>query len=155
MKVFANILLLGLAALFGNNKNIKESKTILYVLPDAVEVSVNKYMHQLYPKQETLDFYFLLENKGTDICAITAIRYEKDKQTTISKWIEGTDRSVLIDRKNYPLLLDSDFRFGSLREDNIGVMGKRDGFVTRVLAINESCFTIVFRHSTGKVIKTP
>jgi hypothetical protein len=135
-------------------KGQSSSSRILYVLPDSVEIAANGYIQRLVAPSVTKQFYCLLSSGGNDTCTITITPYEERARTIITKWLSHSNRSVMINKTEYPLLTDLDFRFGlPPDENNIGQMGKRDGYISKVHAIPHAFYSIVFRAGNGKVVR--
>lgn len=133
--------------------NGQSSSRILYVLPDSVEIAANGYIQHIIRPSSTSQFYCLLASEGSDTCAITITPYEERSRTIVNKWLAYSNRSVMINKTEYPLLTDLDFRFGLPDEDNIGQMGKRDGYISKVHAMPHAFYTIVFRAGSGRVVR--
>lgn len=148
-----NILLTFLSFSVYATGRAQTNNRILYVLPDSVEVAASVYFQHITGTAAANQFYCLLATEGNDTCAITISRYEERAKTIVNRWLSHSNRSVIINKTEYPLLTDLDFRFGLPDEKNIGQMGKRDGMIGKVEAIPHRAYTIIFKTDNGKVLR--
>lgn len=117
------------------NKNAC-AQEILYVLPDKVEKAWQKV--------------YLTLNNSDDGYSITVSNYLDNENKVPIEWIRRTTRYALVNESKYPILLDTDYMFGAPDPKAIGMFGKREGWVRRVLVINEG-FVIKF-NKKGEII---
>jgi len=135
---------------FGLKGKAQNNKRILFVLPDSVEMIASKYIQHKDNPSLTHDLYCLLGSKGEDTCTITITSYDTAARTIIARWLSCTNRSVMIDKTEYPLLTDLDFKFGLPDDQDVGQMGKRNGY--KICPLPHIYCTIVFGAVNGKVL---
>ena len=149
------ISIIGFLILFGSLPIYSQVQKIIYIFPDNVEVAVNsainvktkeKVCHYLVLRKDTIDTYNL-------IVSYYLPSDSSSDNSGLSYRIENSDRMAVINDKQYPLLFDYDYRFGTKDAINIGEYGKRDeGFVLRTMIIYDAAYTIHFR-SDGTILK--
>ena len=119
---------------------------IKYILPDKVEIFLDSCIKQ-YRKNFT--FYFIL-GKDSEYYVSMGV-YNKEKKNEAPKWAIETNRFLIINKKNFPLIFDYDTKF-ALIDSNLGQFGKRDGNIKRVKLLFHG-ITVSFK-SNGLIIKT-
>lgn len=129
------------------NKNAC-AQEILYVLPDKVEKALDKHISAML-KNKGQKVYLTLNNSD-DGYSITVSNYLDNENKVPIEWIKCTTRYALVNESKYPILLDTDYMFGVPDPKAIGMFGKREGWVRRVLVINEG-FVIKF-NKKGEII---
>lgn len=134
---------LSIALLFlfiGNNVSAQKS-SILYYLPDSVEIKVNNYIKE--QKLNSRHIYLFLENANKDTFRINLCQYQKKNKKRDEFWISLTNRKVVIDKNRYPILLDYDYKFSTIDTLRAGVYGDRANNRTKYFPIYH-CFSITF-----------
>ncbi|PUZ19328.1 hypothetical protein GA0116948_1297 [Chitinophaga costaii] len=128
-----------------------QSQKIWYILPDSVEVRLNRYILTSIPKQEVQKLFFLLKRDSLNSYNITVIPLTHNTDLNIIRWVEDSNRYVLVNKNLYPLLLDYDFIFGTPEYNNIGEFGQREGSIKKIYLIPHR-YTIYFKMN-GSVLK--
>lgn len=146
-----------LALLFLNQcKTIKPNKSIQYVLPYQVELRLLKQL-QIVGEQPIT--FFSLGKRG-DNYVITLVQYnnkEALKRMDNFGRVSKTARFLLIDKKFYPLLFDTDNTFGTMLKKEVvrvGVKGRLDNEsfgIPRSHSIYDSSFSLTFS-SNGEIL---
>lgn len=105
---------------FNQCKTINPNKSIQYVLPYQVELRLLK---QLQIEGEQPITFFSLRKSGENY-VITLIQCNKEELKRIDKFsiVTKTARCLLIGKKFYPLLFDTDYQFGTvLKKKAVGI----------------------------------
>lgn len=124
-----------LIAISGNACS-QEVEKILYVVPDDVEVQVNKYIERVKKQKEYL-IYFVLSKKSDAAFRLDVVSYKEINKENVIYWVKSTNRYVVINQDKYPLLLDYDYVFSTKQPSNIGNFGEREGYILKTMPINE------------------
>ena len=123
---------------------ILKSQNINYILPDSVELKIKRHISGLKSGHDA-NIYFLLAKDSGDIYSLTVVPFSPDDmRSPVLVWVKETTRSILVDMKLYPLLLDYDFKFGTPAPNDVGEIGHREGNVKKMLLIAHS-YTIHFK----------
>ncbi|RAI97583.1 hypothetical protein LX64_05091 [Chitinophaga skermanii] len=121
-----------------------QTASLQYVLPDSVEVHVNKYLSvALQENPSNYKTYCLLE-KNDSAYSFTIVFYTNSQQLDINNWLK-TNRVVLINDKTYPVVLDYDIAF--LPTDDVkdyGTLGKRGHVNVKIFGVGASNYNIQF-----------
>lgn len=117
-----------------------QKSSILYYLPDSVEVKVNDYISK---QKHNPNFYFMLESVNKDTFRVNVCQYQNKEKRRLENWIFLTRRKVVICKSNYPLLLDYDYKFSTLDTLRVGSYGDRANKIVRQLPIAH-CFSVKF-----------
>ncbi len=122
----------------------QRQESIIYVIPDSVEILASEYIekHNEY-------CYFVMYNNGENY-ELFIVSGDDYQDKSYSAFITNSNRKVVIDDKEYPMLFEYDFDFSTIDKLNIGEFGKRDGMIKRVQAIYHG-YSIKFDRS-GKLI---
>jgi len=145
-----NILLI--AFLIIGIKGYSQSK-MLYIVPDSVEVVLERKIVILKERSRNTFFYFLLSKDSTNTYSLSLFPAKNKEEAVIgNKKLIRTNKALLINNTQYPLLLDYDFIFGTDKENQVGELGYREGNVVRSTVLFHG-FTIYFNRE-GKIIKT-
>lgn len=126
--------------LFLGNYIYAQNTDILYYLPDSVEIKVHEYSLK---QQEGAKFYCVLRSVGKDTFNLSVCRYTENEKKNLEKWVYQTKRKVVVNDHNYPLLLDYDYMFSTIKQGRIGVYGDRADRIVRIIPILH-CFNIKF-----------
>jgi len=126
-----------------------QTDTIMYILPDKVEVCASNYLENCLTRNSTYYFYFHLSIKN-DNYTIAIIPYLKGNN--IVEWVNKTNRKLVVGKILYPIIFDYDVLFSTTCNSNIGISGKREGFIKRVYINNEGSYDIIF-NKKGEIIK--
>lgn len=121
---------------------------IQFILPDSVEVFLNDYINKVQDGKS--QFYFLFQ-KDTAF-SITVGRYTKKEKKNILKWIPQSNRYVVVNTKNYPVIFDYDLKFAAVDPNNIGEFGRREGNIKRAHPLLHGI--TVFFNGSGDIIRT-
>lgn len=140
------VFILFLFLVFSSYRNVN-GQEILYVFSDEVEKVLETHITSISHKVNQ-KFYLTLSKENE--FSITVSSYSDGEKGIPVKWINCTTRYALINKKKYPVLLDSDYVFGAPDLGAIGTFGKREGQVKRVLIINEG-FVVRF-NKNGKIL---
>jgi len=122
---------------------------IIYIFPDNVEVAVNKFINK--ETREKTCHYLVIVKDTVDTYKLIVPSYRPSDRSHLSYYVESTNRMAIINDKQYPLLFDYDYRFGTRDTVNVGRYGERDGFILRTMPIYDA-YTIHFR-TDGTIIK--
>ena len=127
----------------------QSSDSIVYILPDSVEIMLERYI-DVRKNNDNAIFYFYLN------------RYEKNYRINVGRitsnsddehLLKNTKRFVLVHEQKYPLILDYDMKFGLLEPDEIiGDFGCRFGGYLGGRDVIMEGYSISF-NSYGKIIK--
>jgi hypothetical protein len=148
MKKIAFILFLSLGL-----KGYSQSSNVVYIIPDSVEVAIERQITYLKVDTTKTLVYFLLEKDDEGIYSLSLfLDIMKQQKELAGKLLKPTNRVLLINKNKYPLMFDYDFRFGTPKEDQIGTFGRREGNVLRSVLLFHG-YTIYF-NKLGKIIKT-
>lgn len=123
---------------------IKDS--ILYILPDKVEVKLSEYIQS--SKLENSRWKFYLTRTENSMYRIYVASF---KGETTDYWYINTNRFVVIDTENFPLILDYDSMFSTKDPDRIGEYGKREGQILKTTFIYDG-YNIIF-DKNGKYLE--
>lgn len=110
---------------------------IPYVLPDAVEECIAKYISS-YQNTKDDSFYFCLARNGS-VFTVYGHRYFKANDRNGS-WERFTNRFLLVKDTYYPLTFDYDDLFSTPDTLSVGSYGNRDGSVKRRFSIHEGFY---------------
>jgi hypothetical protein len=113
-----------------------KSQEILYVFPDSVEKAINSYITKR-PSDDKNTQYYVTLYKDQDVYTAYISPYPKSFNQNTSKWIEASNRRVLINNARLPILFEVDYTFGTPDEVSTGFYGSRDGKIKRVAVIQE------------------
>ncbi|WP_417351201.1 hypothetical protein [Flavobacterium alkalisoli] len=108
-----SIYLLFILSLFGcsSYKQVSDerdySKGIVYVLPGKVQKALKP---QMQPTDKRNGIYFTLKELDGDKYRIYIQEYSVG--SVMSRWVNSTNRYILVDAKLYPLLFELDDKFG-------------------------------------------
>lgn len=133
MKKGLSIILMG-CILSGFARPVNEDR-ILYVFPDEVEMAIDRYMESL-PNSEELRFVLTLYKNTNGTYDLYVNSHGADNGGSLY-WERITNRYAVINNREYPLLFDYDYDFGTSRPSEIGTCGERDGQVMRVMSVND------------------
>jgi hypothetical protein len=133
-------------------KGYSQSSKIVYIIPDSVEVAIEKQIVHLKVGSKNTLVYFLLEkdNEGTYSLSLFCDE-KKQREGLAGKISKLTNRVILINKNKYPLMLDYDFIFGTPKEKQVGSFGSREGNIVRSTVLFHG-YTIYF-NKRGKIIK--
>lgn len=113
---------------------------ILYYMPDSVEIRIHNYVSK---QRKSNDFYCFLEYAGRDTLNLKICMYSKREKKNLESWIFQTNRKVVINKYNYPLILDYDYMFSSLDSMRVGAYGNRNSKLAKILPIFH-CYSVKF-----------
>ena len=136
MKKLLSILIL---LFFGICSDAQKS-SILYYLPDSVEIQVNQYISK---QQNKPNFYFKLKSDTKDTFNLVVCQFKGKEKKYLESWIFLTNRKVVVSKGRYPLLLDYDYKFSTLDTLRVGSYGDRANKIVRHIAISH-CYSIKF-----------
>jgi hypothetical protein len=148
MKKIAFIIFLSLGF-----KGYSQSSDIVYIIPDNVEVALERQITYLKVDTTKTLVYFLLEKDDEGIYSLSLFHDIINQQEGLTgKILKLTNRVLLINKNKYPLILDYDFTFGTPKVDQIATFGSREGNIVRSVILFHG-YTIYF-NKLGKIIKT-
>lgn len=98
----------------------KSQDSIVYIVPDSVEILLNKYVSEKKSYDPDIRIYFYLTSTKNG-----GYRLSASDGNDGFLLIEKTNRFILINTNKYPLLLNYDIRFASYKKDAVGSFGNR------------------------------
>ncbi|MBP3794732.1 MAG: hypothetical protein ILA23_01660 [Bacteroidales bacterium] len=110
---------------------------IPYILPDAVEECIAKYVSSYHNTKDNC-FYFCLSREGS-VFTIYGHHASCSDDWTCS-WERLTNRFLLVKDTYYPLTFDYDEMFSTPDTISVGVFGERNGNIKRRLVIHEGFY---------------
>lgn len=120
------ILLVMILFTVGSCKSTKVSESIIYFLPRAVEEELFK----IISKQKEMDYCFYLLSKSEYKYEIFIIEDKlKNNFNTVNKYryVDNTNRKLLVNDKFYPLIFATDYTFGTdLRKTKLKNLSERN-----------------------------
>ena len=118
------------------NVNILYAKgPITYVVSDSIEVCIGEYLMD-NPTHNRIGFYIYSRN---DRILISIISIPRNSKSIIKEYLDRSNRVILIGEKEFPLLFDYDFDFGTKTPiKNIGNYGNRNGTYLRSQFLSNS-----------------
>jgi hypothetical protein len=145
-----NILLI--ICLFVSLHAYSQSDKIVYILSDSVEVSVKNQITKVRKKNVGASFSCMLfENKDNTYGISLFVNDGKSKDDFIKSLLEKTNRVLLVDKEEIPLITDYDVKFSSPNLKRIGELGKREGNISRSQLLFHG-YTVFF-NSRGEIIR--
>jgi hypothetical protein len=146
--VMKKILFYFLLSLFTQVSLLAQDKdSIIYILPDRVELKLNEYIEKYDNKGKNVHFCFYLENKGNDTFKICIYEIYNSNPGFLEK---RTTRFILINLEKYPVIFDYDTYFSTNKTNDMGEIGNREGKVLRSYPIFDG-YSITF-DKVGKFI---
>ncbi len=150
-------LLIGLLFIVGSCKSIKISESITYFLPRNIE----QELFNLINEQKGIDYCFYLSSKSEYKYEIFIIGDKlKNNFSAVNKYryVDNSNRKVLINDKFYPLIFTSDYTFGTdLRKTELKNLSERnridkeeDGYVLYKIDVLLHGKSIIFDNK-GKI----
>lgn len=113
-------------AIFSLKSQTKDKDSILYIMPDKVELKINQYLETIDSSKYNLEFYLShMDKEKYNICISIF------NNTNNNYWYSNTNRFVLIGEKRYPLWFDYDVKFSTKEPSNTGTIGKREGQILK------------------------
>lgn len=123
--------------------NAQNKDSIIYIFPDKVEVKFYEYI-----KKEKIDNYgFYMTNDSDQKFRVYIYKCDGINN---NYWQINTNRYLIIKDKKYPLFFDYDTFFSTREPFEIGVYGKREGYILRSHPIFEG-YSITF-DKTGELL---
>lgn len=122
----------------------QEMDSILYILPDKIEVKLDSLIAERKKYNEISSFR--LNRLNENEFQIIPRSKRKDGNSDFS-----TNRFVLIKNTKYPVTFDYDEIFSTVDPCNTGEFGNREGYIRKVLTIFEG-YSLIFDRA-GNVIK--
>ena len=110
---------------------------IPYILPDAVEECIARYVSSYHNTKETC-FYFCLSKEGSVFTIFGHLSSFSDDGK--GSWERLTNRFILVKDSYYPLTFDYDEMFSTPDTISVGSFGKRNESVKRRLVIHEGFY---------------
>lgn len=98
--------------------------SIVYIVPDSVEIMLNKEIQSRKSDRENIDWGFYLSKETNGLFTLHLIECNN-----LNLLLKNSNRYLLVDSTKYPLLFDYDIRFASYGKREIGEMGSRFGGV--------------------------
>lgn len=126
----------------GQNKD-----SIIYILPDKVEMKLYEQIES-YNSVTNSKLEFYLESIERETFRIVFSRFQ-DKSNNY--WVDNTNRFVLIKDRKYPLILDYDLKFSTMKPSEVGEYGQREGLILKSLFIYDG-YNITF-DLKGNILK--
>lgn len=121
-----------------------QSKRITYILPDSVEMRINRQIASFFRDNSVEDIFFLLKKDTLGFLSLTAIPYKLTDTSDVARWVGISNRYALVGEKYYRLLFDYDFSIGTPTPNDVGEYGHREGNVRRLHLIAHR-YTIYFK----------
>lgn len=116
-----NLTVLFLFLLIYVSLNAQNKDSLIYILPDSVELKLYEFTKSMEASKYDCDFY--LSNLGDNIYRINVSIYRIYND---DYWSRKTNRFLVINNKKYPLSFDYDSLFGTMTKfSDIGKMGER------------------------------
>lgn len=138
--------------LFVSLNAYSQSDKIVYILPDSVEVSIKNRITIIRKKHTEASFSCMLFNNKNDTYGISLfVNDGKSGDDFINALLKKTNRVLLVDKEELPLITDYDVKFSSPNLKHIGELGKREGNISRSQLLFHG-YTVFF-NSRGKIIR--
>ncbi len=138
MKRNIYILFILLSVVLSLKSQTKNKDSILYIMPDKVELQLYEYINSLDSSKYSFEFFLSkLDKDKYRIC----VGIWSNLNTNY--WHNNTNRFILIDEKKYPLWYDYDVTFSTKNKSNLGKMGSREGQILKIHPIFDG-YTIDF-----------
>lgn len=142
-----NLTVLFLFLLMYMSLNAQNKDSLIYILPDSVELKLYEFTKSMEASKYDCDFY--LSSLGDNVYRINVSIYRIYND---DYWSRNTNRFLVINNKKYPLSFDYDSLFGTMTKfSDIGKMGEREGYIMRTTFINEG-YNITF-NIKGEILK--
>jgi hypothetical protein len=145
-----NILLI--ICLFVSFNAYSQSDKIVYILSDSVEVSIKNRITIIRKKHTKVFFSCMLFNDKDDTHGISLfVNDGKSSDDFINILLKKTNRVLLVDKEELPLITDYDVKYSSPNLKRIGEFGKREGNISRSKLLFHG-YTVFF-NSRGEIIR--
>jgi len=118
------------------------SKTIPYVFPNKVTLLISSYLI------ENKDIAFLYLSKIDNDWVLTFVKCNGCENDI--NWVKNTNRKVYVNRKFYPLVFDSDFKF-SVKENGNYLISTDMESINRQTFLIHNAYHIIFNQ--GDTVK--
>lgn len=130
-----------------------QSEKIVYILSDSVEIELKNQIDKYRLNNPNISFYCMLWSKSENLRCVSLFKNEDNSgDSFVKSLIKNTNRCLLIEKDNLPLIFDYDFKFSSPDLKHIGHFGEREGAIKRSAVLFHG-YTIFF-DLQGNVIKT-
>jgi len=124
---------------FSFNVYCNSTDSIIYIMPDNVEIKLNEYVMDIKQRSPNYQFYFYFSRIDK-----FSYRIFPANLTEMNKWAYKTNRFILINKNKYPLVFDYDIRFNSYKQEEVGEFENRfDGLIKNSTIIFEG-YSITF-----------
>lgn len=124
---------------------------ILYILPDSVEIYINNYLQS--SNNNKSKYYSVLQNISKDTFEIDIVLFQDGKKSVVNNWVLNSNRYILVNKREIPLLLDNDFAFGLSNRNKIGTFGQRDEVTSRIRPLYHHYYYVKFLAKNGIVLE--
>lgn len=124
----------------------QQSDSIIYILPDQVEIKLNSHIEKIYTYDPNRECYFYLEKTNDENFRIFVGTKSKD---TI--WANFSNRYVVVNNRKISLIFDYDLIWSTKNTENIGSFGKRAGEILKTKIIYDG-YNITFDRN-GKCLE--
>lgn len=145
------LIVMTMGSLLTTNVFAQSGGKIIYIFPDEVEVKLYNYIKKTEKKQQKVVLTLYKSDAGiyTVFVNFHKVLDNTSIASTSDKWVKITNRYVVINDMEYPLLLDYDYQFSTSKPSEIGEYGSRNGQVMRTMSINHGFFV---RFSGSKIL---
>lgn len=113
--------------------------SIIFIFPDSVEQKLYEQIIR-YDNYEKLNFEFYLNSLKDGKFRLT---YSCSAHVHDNYWAKNTNRFILINDREYPLLFDYDSKFSTKKPSEVGRYRQREGTIERSVFIYEG-YNITF-----------
>lgn len=140
--------------LFFLSAKSQDKKNIIYILPDSVEVTIDNYIHKFASLDTAVKYFGILSyKKDSDCIEILIQSYSTKSKDLIADWTTSSNRVIIVDKNELPVLFDYDFCFGLSDRKNIGKIGQREGVASRIFHIPHHYLSIIFSIKNYQILK--
>lgn len=125
----------------------QEKDSILYIIPDSVEVRIYEETKKI--DLSKFNLYFFLSKIDKNIYRINYSSFPNDSKSK-NPWIDNTNRFLIVNNRKFPLIFDYDSSFSTQTNTMLGSFGEREGNIQRAYIIFEG-YSITFKRD-GTII---
>lgn len=125
----------------------QEKDSILYIIPDSVEVRIYEETKKI--DLSKFNLYFFLSKIDKNIYRINYSSFPNDSKSK-NPWIDNTNRFLIVNNRKFPLIFDYDSSFSTQTNTMLGSFGEREGNIQRSYIIFEG-YSITFKRD-GTII---
>jgi len=156
------ILLVLIIILTSTKAHTQVLDSILYVLPDSVEIALNNYLSSLKEHRLDTKVYFIMGRIEVDSLPSALSKYDYFITTCIGNvkkqdfFTSNANRFIIVNNYKIPVFFDYDIEFylDENRRKSLGKFGSRfGGGIMRRFMNTEMCCRIIFNIRTGGNIR--